>query len=185
MEIVAYLSIAFILLGSLGVVLSKNTVYGALWLIFTFTSAAPLFVLMGAEFIAMITIILYVGAVAILFLFVVMMMDSAERARNSMRYLPFGVFLCGGLVLNLCSLQTKTNSSIYVVTMKDIADVLYKDLSFIVLGFILAAAAVGVISMVLEQSKKINTSIKGVNKNTRLQIVDVQVNKGVSDLNYD
>ena len=56
-------------------VVSKNPVHSVLWLILTFLSAAGLFVLLGAEFVAMLLIIVYVGAVAVLFLFVVMMLD--------------------------------------------------------------------------------------------------------------
>ncbi|MEM6467049.1 MAG: NADH-quinone oxidoreductase subunit J, partial [Pseudomonadota bacterium] len=69
------------------VILAKNPVHSVLWLILTFFSSAGLFVLLGAEFVAMLLIIVYVGAVAVLFLFVVMMLDvdfaelKAEMAR--------------------------------------------------------------------------------------------------------
>ena len=60
---------------ALGVILSRNPVHSVLWLILSFISSAGLFVLLGAEFVAMLLIIVYVGAVAVLFLFVVMMLD--------------------------------------------------------------------------------------------------------------
>lgn len=63
------------LLGGMFTVVSRNPVHSVLWLILSFISAAGLFVLLGAEFIAMLLIIVYVGAVAVLFLFVVMMLD--------------------------------------------------------------------------------------------------------------
>lgn len=75
------------------VVLARNPVHSVLWLILTFFSAAGMFVLMGAEFVAMLLAIVYVGAVAVLFLFVVMMLDiNVEPLREGfIRYLPAGV----------------------------------------------------------------------------------------------
>ncbi|SNT71707.1 NADH-quinone oxidoreductase subunit J [Paracoccus seriniphilus] len=81
------------------VVLARNPVHSVLWLILAFLSAAGLFVLQGAEFVAMLLIIVYVGAVAVLFLFVVMMLDVdfAELKGEFARYLPLGGLI--GLVL--------------------------------------------------------------------------------------
>src|SRR5262247_416952 len=81
------------------VVVSRNPVYSVLFLILAFFNAAALFVLIGAEFIAMILIIVYVGAVAVLFLFVVMMLDiNLARLREGfLKYLPVGALI--GLVL--------------------------------------------------------------------------------------
>lgn len=83
------------------VVLSRNPVHSVLWLILTFFSAAALFVLLGAEFIAMLMLIVYVGAVAVLFLFVVMMLnvDFAELRGSVAGYLPLGLAI--GLILLL------------------------------------------------------------------------------------
>jgi len=74
------------------VVVSRNPVHSVLFLILAFVNAAGLFVLMGAEFLAMILIIVYVGAVAVLFLFVVMMLDVdfAELRQGFLNYLPIG-----------------------------------------------------------------------------------------------
>lgn len=74
------------------VVLAKNPVHSVLWLILAFLSAAGLFVLQGAEFVAMLLVIVYVGAVAVLFLFVVMMLDVdfAQLKGEFARYLPLG-----------------------------------------------------------------------------------------------
>jgi len=81
------------------VVLSRNPVHSVLWLILTFFSAAGMMVLMGAEFVALLLIIVYVGAVMVLFLFVVMMLDVdfAELKRGLAEYLPLGALI--GLVL--------------------------------------------------------------------------------------
>src|SRR3974390_2347894 len=74
------------------VIASKNPVHSVLFLILAFVNAAGLFVLMGAEFLAMILIVVYVGAVAVLFLFVVMMLDVdfTELRQGFLNYLPIG-----------------------------------------------------------------------------------------------
>jgi NADH-quinone oxidoreductase subunit J len=82
------------------VIAAKNPVHSVLFLILAFVNAAGLFVLMGAEFLAMILVIVYVGAVAVLFLFVVMMLDVdfAELREGFLNYLPVGG-LIGVIVL--------------------------------------------------------------------------------------
>jgi len=82
------------------VIAAKNPVHSVLFLILAFVSASGLFVLLGAEFLAMILIVVYVGAVAVLFLFVVMMLDVdfAELRQGFLNYLPVGA-LIGALVL--------------------------------------------------------------------------------------
>src|SRR5881296_221892 len=81
------------------VVANRNPVYSVLFLILTFFNAAGLFILLGAEFLAMILIVVYVGAVAVLFLFVVMMLDInfVEMRQGFLRYLPIGALI--GIVL--------------------------------------------------------------------------------------
>ena len=83
------------------VVLSRNPVHSVLWLILAFFSSAGLFVLLGAEFVAMLLVIVYVGAVAVLFLFVVMMLDVdfAELRGELSQYTPVGLLI--GLVILL------------------------------------------------------------------------------------
>ncbi len=82
------------------VIAAKNPVHSVLYLILAFVNAAGLFVLLGAEFLAMILIVVYVGAVAVLFLFVVMMLDVdfAELKQGMLQYLPIGM-LIGGIFL--------------------------------------------------------------------------------------
>ncbi|MGA2126078.1 MAG: NADH-quinone oxidoreductase subunit J [Xanthobacteraceae bacterium] len=77
------------------VISSRNPVHSVLYLILAFVNAAGLFVLMGAEFLAMILVVVYVGAVAVLFLFVVMMLDVdfAELRQGFLTYLPFGALV--------------------------------------------------------------------------------------------
>jgi NADH-quinone oxidoreductase subunit J len=76
-------------------ILSRNPVHSVLWLILAFFNAAGLMILLGAEFIAMLLVIVYVGAVAVLFLFVVMMLDIdfAELRAGFVSYLPFGLLI--------------------------------------------------------------------------------------------
>ena len=85
--------------GGLFTVISRQPVHSVLWLILSFISAAGLFVLLGAEFVAMLLIIVYVGAVAVLFLFVVMMLDVdfAELKAEMARYMPLALLI--GLVI--------------------------------------------------------------------------------------
>jgi len=100
-----YLFAIAVVVGGLLTVTARNPVHSVLWLILCFLSAAGLFVLLGAEFVAMLLIIVYVGAVAVLFLFVVMMLDVnfAELKAEMAKYIPIagliGVVLLMQLVL--------------------------------------------------------------------------------------
>ena len=94
-----YLFAISLLTGGLLTVMARNPVHSVLWLILAFLSAAGLFVLIGAEFVAMLLIIVYMGAVAVMFLFVVLMLDidfAALKAEMA-RYLPLGALI--GVVL--------------------------------------------------------------------------------------
>ena len=94
-----YLFSAVMIGSALMVIVARNPVHSVLFLILAFVNAAGLFLLMGAEFLAMILIVVYVGAVAVLFLFVVMMLDVdfAELKQGFAKHLPLGVIL--GLIL--------------------------------------------------------------------------------------
>ena len=85
------------------VIAARNPVHSVLFLILAFVNAAALFVLLGAEFLAMILIIVYVGAVLVLFLFVVMMLDVdfAELRQGFLQYLPIGAFIGAILLIEL------------------------------------------------------------------------------------
>ncbi len=85
------------------VTLSRNPVHSVLWLILAFLSASGLFVLLGAEFVAMLLIIVYVGAVAVLFLFVVMMLDIdfAELKGEMSKYAPLGLLVGVVIIMQL------------------------------------------------------------------------------------
>jgi NADH-quinone oxidoreductase subunit J len=98
-----YLFAALVLAAGVMVITARNPVHAVLFLIVAFFNAAGLFVLMGAEFIAMILVIVYVGAVAVLFLFVVMMLDIdfVEFKQGFMRYLPIGAVIGAILLVEL------------------------------------------------------------------------------------
>jgi NADH-quinone oxidoreductase subunit J len=95
-----YLFAAICVASAFMVIASRNPVHSVLFLILAFVNAAGLFVLMGAEFLAMILVVVYVGAVAVLFLFVVMMLDVdfAALKQGFLQYLPFGMVV-GGIFL--------------------------------------------------------------------------------------
>ena len=98
MTVAAFTFYAFALTtltGGLFTVISRNPVHSVLWLILAFLSSAGLFVILGAEFIAMLLMIVYVGAVAVLFLFVVMMLDIdfAELKAEMARYMPLALLI--------------------------------------------------------------------------------------------
>tara|TARA_R100001143_G_C3347583_1_gene127686 strand:- start:797 stop:1408 length:612 start_codon:yes stop_codon:yes gene_type:complete len=94
-----YLFAGILSLSALAVITARNPVHSVLFLILAFFNAAGLFVLLGAEFIAMILVIVYVGAVAVLFLFVVMMLDInfSDLRKGAMQYVPIG--LAVGVIL--------------------------------------------------------------------------------------
>jgi NADH-quinone oxidoreductase subunit J len=98
-----YLFAAVVLLSGAFTILSRNPVHSVLWLILAFFNAAGLMVLVGAEFIAMLLVIVYVGAVAVLFLFVVMMLDVdfAELRAGFVRYFALGLLLAVVLVAEI------------------------------------------------------------------------------------
>src|SRR3712207_7498917 len=90
-----YLFSGVAIASALMVIASRNPIHSVLFLILAFVNAAGLFILMGAEFLAMILVVVYVGAVAVLFLFVVMMLDVdfAELRQGFLQYLPIGALI--------------------------------------------------------------------------------------------
>ena len=145
------------------VIASRNPVHSVLFLILAFFNSAGLFVMMGAEFLAMILIIVYVGAVAVLFLFVVMMLNInfAELRAGFLQYLPIGgvvgVILLAELVLVFASgaldIEVPTNvasptpPAAEVTNTQALGDVLYTRYAYLFqgAGFILLVAMVGAI----------------------------------------
>src|ERR1700693_4992794 len=104
-----YLLAAVMIVSALAVVFARNPVHSVLFLIAAFFSAAGLFVLLGAEFLAMLLVIVYVGAVAVLFLFVVMMLDVDFTAlrQGFARYLPIAGLIGGWLTVEMVIVALK------------------------------------------------------------------------------
>lgn len=152
------------------VIAGRNPVTSVLFLILTFFNAAGLFILIGAEFLAMMLVVVYVGAVAVLFLFVVMMIDVdfAELKAGFLQYLPVGalvgiVFLIelllvvGTLFVDPTVLQTAAAAAaadaptVGVTNTEAIGLVLYTDYLFVfqTAGFVLLVAMIGAIVLTL------------------------------------
>ena len=106
--------------GGLFTVISRNPVHSVLWLILSFLSAAGLFVLLGAEFLAMLLMIVYVGAVAVLFLFVVMMLDVdfAELKAEMARYMPLALLIAVVLLMQFALAYGAWDASSYAESLK-------------------------------------------------------------------
>ena len=174
-----YLFSAVILLSSLMVISSKNPVHSVLFLILTFFNAAGLFVILHAEFLAMILIIVYVGAVAVLFLFVVMMLDVnfTKSKENVLHYMPFGlfigaVFVCELIIvlinskLDLANIQILSNpfgNFSNMTNTQALGSVLYTDyiLYFQLSGVILLVAMIGSIVLTLRDRTGVRRQIIG------------------------
>ena len=174
-----YLFSAVILLSSLMVISSKNPVHSVLFLILTFFNAAGLFVILHAEFLAMILIIVYVGAVAVLFLFVVMMLDVnfTKSKENVLHYMPFGlfigaVFVCELIIvlinskLDLANIQILSNPFTNFTNMTNtqaLGSVLYTDyiLYFQLSGVILLVAMIGSIVLTLRDRTGVRRQVIG------------------------
>lgn len=101
-----YLFAGILVLSALMVITARNPVHSVLFLILAFFNAAGLFIMLGAEFIGMILVIVYVGAVAVLFLFVVMMLDInfADLRKGAMSYVPLGCCIGALLLFELVTL---------------------------------------------------------------------------------
>jgi NADH-quinone oxidoreductase subunit J len=165
-EQIAFYAFGTILVASaFMVVTAKNAVHSVLFLILAFFNAAGLFVLLGAEFVAMILVIVYVGAVAVLFLFVVMMLDVnfADLRKGINAYLPFGVFLGVVLLIELVFLvfqgwvatpgvqAAPTPSAPQVANTRALGQLIYTHYLYVfqVAGLILLVAMVGAIVLTL------------------------------------
>ncbi len=158
-------------------VVSRNPVHSVLWLILAFLSSAGLFVLLGAEFVAMLLIIVYVGAVAVLFLFVVMMLDIdfAELKAEMARYLPIALLIGVVLLMELGLVfgnwtfadQAQTLRAAIAPASDDVhntaalGQLIYDDyiLLFQLAGLILLTAMIGAIVLTLRH----RTSVKRQN----------------------
>ncbi len=192
-----YLFAFLVVASGLMVITARNPVHSVLFLIMAFFNAAGLFVLLGAEFLAMILVIVYVGAVAVLFLFVVMMLDVdfSELRKGSARYLPLG-FLIGAVLLaelvavagtfTLAPGAIQPLASQQVTNTAAIGAVLYTKYVyyFELSGAILLVAMIGAIVLTLRHkrtAKRQNVAAQvGRRREDAIEVVHVETGKGIS-----
>ena len=183
------------------VIAARNPVHSVLFLILTFFNAAALFLLTGAEFLAMILLVVYVGAVAVLFLFVVMMLDVdfAELKKGALQYAPVGalvgiilaaelIFVLGGSIFAPAlpgkaaeptpPLESVTNTAA-------LGNILYTEYAFYfqIAGLVLLVAMIGAIVLTLQH--KVGVKRQNVSQQvartpeTAIEIKKVQSGKGL------
>jgi NADH-quinone oxidoreductase subunit J len=165
-----------LIISSLFVVISKNTITSAMFLIFAFINASAIFLMLGAEFIAMLLIIVYVGAVAILFLFVVMMLDVDQRKNYTIKKYTTIFSLIGVVFLAQIYIIAKKSLiptellpkgyyfmshikiSENITNSKAIGNSLYTDFffQFQISGLILFVAMIGTIVLTLKENNNFN-----------------------------
>jgi NADH-quinone oxidoreductase subunit J len=175
---IAFYLMALVTVGSgFGVVSAKNPVHSVLWLILAFFSAAGLFVLLGAEFLAMLLVVVYVGAVAVLFLFVVMMLDVdfSQLRQGFARYMPLGlviaVFLAAEMVLVSTTVATRGAARLSdhpmasgvsgLTNAEAIGRVLYTDYVYFfqAAGLVLLVAMIGAIVLTLRHKPGVRRQV--------------------------
>ena len=198
------LAIAFYLLAAVtvgagfGVVSSRNPVHSVLFLILSFFSAAGLFVTLGAEFLAMLLVVVYVGAVAVLFLFVVMMLDVdfAALRQGFARYMPLGGLVAGVLVVEMIVVATAVATSgkpkadtpqVYtdVSNIETIGRVLYTDYVYFfqAAGLVLLVAMIGAIVLTLRHKPGVRRQVivdqVARTPKTGMRVVQIKPGQGI------
>jgi NADH-quinone oxidoreductase subunit J len=193
LQAIAFYTLAFLaVISALLVVSARNPVRSVLWLIFTFFTCAGLFVLVGAEFIAMLLVIVYVGAVAVLFLFVVMMLDIdfVELKQGFLSYLPLGALIGLGLLAELVVVAVAAWGQGEPVAptrigAAEIGAVLYEDylLVFQAAGLVLLLAMIGAIVLTLRSREGVKRQDVGAQVGRRrkeaVALLDVKPGQGI------
>ena len=196
-----YLLATVAVVSALLVVSARNPVHSVLWLILSFFSSAGLFVLLGAEFLAMLLVVVYVGAVAVLFLFVVMMLDVdfVKLREGYARYLPLGgivaaVLLAEMIMVSVAVVQGGAANGASapgalgpdVTNVEAIGRVLYTDYIYFfqAAGVVLLIAMIGAITLTLRHKVHIKRQNPGdqVNRDRRksVEIKPAATGKGLS-----
>lgn len=206
MALFFYIFASLMIASSLLVITSKNPVHAVLWLIFAFCNASGLMVLIGAEFIAMMLIIIYVGAVAVLFLFVVMMLDikftelkstiGQEAAITTIIALFLLIDIVVIILIGSKVIVPTDSSSIFAISTEasnahTIGNLLYTNfvLPFQTAGIILFVAMVATIALTLRlrpgvKRQKLSLQMKR-NKENSMSISNIDCRKGLGGLNYE
>ena len=192
-----YLFATICCLSGLMVVSSRNPVHSVLFLILAFFNAAGLFVLLNAEFLAMLLVVVYVGAVAVLFLFVVMMLDInySELREGFQKYRPLGLFIGAVLLVELFATFFEYSGNIKslpspgdVHNTKALGQVIYTDYIYLfqLAGLILLVAMIGAIALTLRKRTGVRKQvIADQNARTRAETVKlakVETGAGVKEI---
>jgi NADH-quinone oxidoreductase subunit J len=198
-----YLMAAVTVASGFCVVSARNPVHSVLWLILAFFSAAGLFVLLGAEFLAMLLVVVYVGAVAVLFLFVVMMLDVdfAALRQGFARYMPIGLliaaFLAAEMVLVATTVASKgaAKGSLTPMASGDsglsnaeaIGRVLYTDYVYFfqAAGLVLLVAMIGAIVLTLRHKPGVRRQVIMDQvlrtPKTGMRVIDIKPGEGMGE----
>ncbi len=192
-----YLFATICCLSGLMVVSSRNPVHSVLFLILAFFNAAGLFILLNAEFLAMLLVVVYVGAVAVLFLFVVMMLDInySELREGFQKYRPLGLFVGAVLLVELFATFFEYSGNIKslpspgdVHNTKALGQVIYTDYIYLfqLAGLILLVAMIGAIALTLRKRTGVRKQvIADQNARTRAETVKlakVETGAGVKEI---
>ena len=192
-EIIFYIFSSILVLTSLGVILFKNPVYSAFSLISSFLTSAFLWLLLQAEFLAIVLVLVYVGAVMVLFLFVIMMLNIGHEVKTSKynRIAPIGL-LVGFIIIGELIALIWVRSDQFSVTSNVVSD-MYGNISntallgstlfsdyiypFEIAGFILLLAIIVPISLTIRSRKGLKRQIVSeqvnINPTTRVKLVDL------------
>ncbi len=201
-DILFYLFSAVLIASALVVVTTRNTIYSVMFLILAFFNAAGLFVLLKAEFFAMLLVIVYVGAIAVLFLFVVMMLNIDNKQQIKQSFNRYGLltvliaavlFIEIGLIVYSSTIPMGLNPAKSLPILENISntkaigDVLYTKFiyPFQLAGMVLFVAMIGAIVLTLrEQTRFIRKQNIGEqvarNKSSAVEVVKVEVGKGIN-----
>lgn len=200
MTVTLFYLFSFVLISSALVVVSaRNMVYGVMFLVLAFFNAAALFILVGAEFLAMLLIVVYVGAIAVLFLFVVMMLNVDNQVVQELsRKKPVLISICAVILTEIIMVVQFSSSSFHKVkklypisedvnNVTAIGNVLYTDfiLPFQLGGAVLFVAMIGAIVLTLKDETRFIKKQKiydQISKNPKdcVEIVKVKSGEGVN-----
>ena len=193
-SVLFYFFSAVIVISSFLAVTSKKSVHSVLLLVLTFFAAAWVFIIQRADFLAMLLIIIYVGAIAVLFLFVVMMLEEPKAAVKHIKRdkVNFMFSFITGIILFFEIFAVIFTTKIYetiesaakVFTIKDIGDVLYTEyfIEFQIMGFLFFTAMVGAIVLTFRKEDitgKRQNIFTQISRESKVVLMKPEVGKGV------
>ena len=202
LQAIAFYLISLVTVGAgFCVVSARNPVHSVLWLILSFFSAAGLFVLLGAEFLAMLLVVVYVGAVAVLFLFVVMMLDVdfAQLRQGFARYMPLGGLVAGVLAIEMIVVSASVANhgaaagndapmaAGNISNAESIGRVLYTDYVYFfqAAGLVLLVAMIGAIVLTLRHKPGVRRQViadqVARNPRTGMRVVAIKSGEGIGE----